>query len=175
MRQDKLSRAQTCAQVLGENPDKVPQCQHQTDGWQEWVVKKPGVVVHAYNPGAWEAEVGRSGVRGHLWRHSEFEAMLWYMRVCLKKQKPISNKKCSEGKGFWQNLDFPRSQQTLKIHKYTQHNVFMTHTSDTESYPHSRTETRDRFSCGNITFQPSGCDQVWRDGGFFPFVNLAGH
>lgn len=44
------------------------------------------MVVHAFNPSAWEAEVGESEVQGFLWLCSEFEATLGYMRPQGKEQ-----------------------------------------------------------------------------------------
>lgn len=42
------------------------------------------MVAQACNP-MWEVEAGRSGIQGHFWLHSEVEAILGYMRPCLKK------------------------------------------------------------------------------------------
>ena len=44
------------------------------------------MVVHAFNPSTWEAEVGESEVQGFLWLHSKFEATLGYMRPQGKEQ-----------------------------------------------------------------------------------------
>ena len=41
-------------------------------------------MVHICHPSTWEMEAGGSGVQGHPWLHSEFEASLGYMRPCLK-------------------------------------------------------------------------------------------
>lgn len=43
------------------------------------------MVVHAYNASTWEE--GRSGVQGHAWLCSNFEASLDFMRSGLKKTK----------------------------------------------------------------------------------------
>ena len=48
------------------------------------------MVIHAFNPSAWEAEVGESEVQDHLWLHSEFEATLGYMRPQGKEQSRTS-------------------------------------------------------------------------------------
>lgn len=64
-----------------------------TSRWLRRMVKKPGMVVHAYNPSTWEAGVGKSRVPGHLRLQSEFEAKLWYMRVLFQKAKTNQKQK----------------------------------------------------------------------------------
>lgn len=63
--------------------------------WSEWcfhrrqraLVEKLGIAVQNYNPSTKETEVGGSGVLGHPWRHSDFEASLGYTKPCLKNCK----------------------------------------------------------------------------------------
>jgi hypothetical protein len=42
------------------------------------------VVACTYNPSIPEIEAGRSEVRGCIWLHSDFDAILDYVRLCLK-------------------------------------------------------------------------------------------
>lgn len=38
-----------------------------------------------YSPNTWEIEAGRSGIQGHFWLQSKFQASSRYLRPCLKK------------------------------------------------------------------------------------------
>lgn len=43
--------------------------------------------MRACNLSTWEAEAGGSGVRGHPWPHSDFEASLGHIETLSQKQK----------------------------------------------------------------------------------------
>lgn len=55
---------------------------HDALGWIPRLYKL-GVVLYTCNPSTLELEVGESRVQGYPWLHSEWEASLDYMRLCL--------------------------------------------------------------------------------------------
>lgn len=58
------------------------------------------IVVHTCNSSAGEVEVGTSGVKGHSWRQSKFEARLGYIKLCLEmKGRRKKRKEGGGGKG----------------------------------------------------------------------------
>lgn len=47
-------------------------------------IRRLDIVVHTCNPSAGEVGVGTTGVKGHSWRQSKFEARLGYIKLCLE-------------------------------------------------------------------------------------------
>lgn len=61
-------------------------------------IRRLNIVVHTCNSSAGEVDdVGTSGVKGHSWRQSKFEARLGYIKLCLEMK--VRRKKRKEGRG----------------------------------------------------------------------------
>lgn len=63
-------------------------------------IRRLNIVVHTCNSSAGEVDMGTSGVKGHSWRQSKFEARLGYIKLCLEmKGRRKKRKEGGGGKG----------------------------------------------------------------------------